>query len=179
MNHVHMQKKLTKLATEIHAANVKVGWWNDWPVKEARYKTAMMLVVSEIVEAMEGYRKNLQDDHLPQYRMFEVELADTLIRLLDLVGAFELKFYQVESAYADALQRMQGEAIPEQLFSIVKTACARQPFAAIQRATMATIAVADLNNVDIWTIVEAKRAYNATRLDHKAEARSKPGGKAF
>lgn len=46
-----------------------------------------MLVVTEIAEATEGYRKNLMDDKLPHRTMVEVELADALIRILDLAGA--------------------------------------------------------------------------------------------
>ena len=45
-----------------------------------------MLIVSEIAEAMEGDRKNLMDDHLPYRSMLEVELADAVIRILDLAG---------------------------------------------------------------------------------------------
>ena len=44
----------------------------------------LCLIHSEISEALEGYRKNLQDDKLPQYKMFDVEIVDTLIRLFDL-----------------------------------------------------------------------------------------------
>lgn len=39
---------------------------------------------------MEGHRKGLQDDKLPHRSMFEVELADVLIRLFDLAGAYNL-----------------------------------------------------------------------------------------
>ena len=49
-----------------------------------------MLVVSEVAEAMEGYRKNLMDDKLPHRSMVEVELADVIIRVFDLAGAMKL-----------------------------------------------------------------------------------------
>lgn len=42
-----------------------------------------MLMVSELAEAMEGHRKNLMDDKLPTRKMFEVELADCVIRIFD------------------------------------------------------------------------------------------------
>ena len=45
-----------------------------------------MLVVSELAEAMEGHRKSLMDDKLPHRPMIEVELADALIRILDISG---------------------------------------------------------------------------------------------
>lgn len=44
----------------------------------------LCLVHSEISEAMEGHRKNLMDDKLPHRKMLEVELADALIRILDM-----------------------------------------------------------------------------------------------
>jgi NTP pyrophosphatase (non-canonical NTP hydrolase) len=46
----------------------------------------LMLIVSEISEAMEGVRKNLMDDKLPHRKMIEVELADALVRIGDLAG---------------------------------------------------------------------------------------------
>ncbi len=50
----------------------------------------LMLMVSEIAEAMEGHRKGLRDDKLPHRSMFEVELADLLIRTFDLAGEHRL-----------------------------------------------------------------------------------------
>jgi NTP pyrophosphatase (non-canonical NTP hydrolase) len=50
----------------------------------------LMLVVSEIAEAMEGVRKNLMDDKLPHRQMLEVELADAFIRMFDIAGAYGL-----------------------------------------------------------------------------------------
>ena len=59
----------------------------------------LCLIHSEISEALEGHRKDLMDDHLTHRKMFEVELADAIIRIfdtaegmgLDLGGAFEEK----------------------------------------------------------------------------------------
>lgn len=47
----------------------------------------LLLAHSEISEAAEGLRKNLMDDKLPHRSMMEVEIADTIIRLLDAAGA--------------------------------------------------------------------------------------------
>lgn len=58
------------------------GWHN----KPREIGTMLMLIVSEIAEAMEGDRKNLMDDHLPYRSMMEVELANAVIRIFDLAG---------------------------------------------------------------------------------------------
>jgi NTP pyrophosphatase (non-canonical NTP hydrolase) len=50
----------------------------------------LCLVHSEVSEAMEGARKNLMDDKLPHRKMLEVELADALIRIFDIAGAYGL-----------------------------------------------------------------------------------------
>lgn len=51
----------------------------------------LALVHSEISEALEGHRKSLADEHLPEFQSLEVELADALIRLFDLAGAYDLR----------------------------------------------------------------------------------------
>lgn len=81
---------MNRLAVMIHDANRR--WWHTPEGEWINRNTGelLMLVVSEIAEAMEGHRKNLMDDHLPHRRMFEVELADAMIRIFDLAGAHGL-----------------------------------------------------------------------------------------
>lgn len=50
----------------------------------------LMLMVSEIAEAMEADRKDLMDDKIPSRKGIEVELADTLIRIFDSAGGLGL-----------------------------------------------------------------------------------------
>ena len=76
-----------------HAAANKAGWWtakDGTPVQDNPYafSNKLMLVVSECAEAMEGDRKGLKDDKLPHRDMREVELADAVIRIFDLAGAY-------------------------------------------------------------------------------------------
>lgn len=73
-------QQVNALAAEIHADNVAAGWWHDG----SNIAEKLCLCHSELSEAMEGYRKDLMDDHLPHREMMEVELADAVIRILDL-----------------------------------------------------------------------------------------------
>lgn len=71
------------------------GWWDEYTAMPEQYRKhfiagKLMLCVSELAESMEGFRKNLNDDHLPHRKMIEVELADALIRIFDLAGAMGL-----------------------------------------------------------------------------------------
>lgn len=90
MNNIH---PLTVLADRVHGANKK--WWIDLDTEQPVQRNVgelLMLAVSELAEALEGHRKNLQDDKLPHRSMFEVEIADCMIRLLDIAGGFEVRY---------------------------------------------------------------------------------------
>lgn len=82
---------LNELCSIVHAANQK--WWHDLNTGEPIKRNVgelLMLCVSELSEALEGDRKNLPDDKLPNRKMFEVELADCLIRIFDICGGMHL-----------------------------------------------------------------------------------------
>lgn len=82
-----------------HGLSSEAGWWNGLDPKDPLVITnKLCLIHSEVSEAMEGYRKDLMDDHLPSRKMAEVELADAMIRIMDLAGAsgFDLGGAMVE-----------------------------------------------------------------------------------
>ena len=89
-----------------HNAAILGGWHNDLQTgkprtpeqNDALFPTRIALTHAELSEALEAHRKGLTDDHLPHRRGAEVEIADTIIRLLDLAGAMG---YDIGGALAE------------------------------------------------------------------------------
>lgn len=121
--HLQRVSNINDLVRYFHGKSTANGWWSDADKANPMVVPAkLMLIVSEIAEAMEGHRKGLQDDKLPNRKMIEVELGDALIRICDLAGHLGL---------------------------------------------------------DLGGATMEKDAYNDVRADHKLEARSAVGGKAY
>ena len=92
------------LVGECYDASRKAGWWHDnftgedlrehccvgTRLGKALVAEKLCLIHSEVSEAMEGHRKGLMDDKLPQFKAITVELADACIRIFDLAGALGL-----------------------------------------------------------------------------------------
>src|ERR1700757_1636366 len=96
-------KSINALAAAIYEQNIAAGWYE----KRREVGTRLALIHSEISEALEGDRKGLMDDHLPHRSMFEVELADAVIRILDLAGSMGL---DLEGAIEEKLTYNQHRA---------------------------------------------------------------------
>jgi len=89
LNLKYHQDALNELSSICRLENDK--WWIDLETGEKKERNKgemLMLIVSEIAEAMEGERKGLMDDKLPHRKMAEVELADALIRIFDYAGEY-------------------------------------------------------------------------------------------
>jgi len=72
-------QSLNELSRICHSIAVEKGFWD----KERNIGEALMLIVTELAEAMEAHRTNDQAN-------FKEELADTFIRLLDLCGGLKI-----------------------------------------------------------------------------------------
>ena len=79
---------INELVALCHGLALDAGWWDGQDFDDPLVcGTKYALIHSEISEAMEGMRKNLWDDHLPERKSEEVELADAIIRICDYAGS--------------------------------------------------------------------------------------------
>ena len=170
--------ELAEWATKIHAHNVAVGWWDNNPSVLEK----IHLITTEICEATEGARKDLMDDHLPHRKMEEVELADALIRTLD-VGAklgYEISPLRSDTIYRETFEHI---CVAELHFLLVGYTCdfgrqLHEPFE-YESLVQLIITVAEIRGFDIMAAMAEKFEYNKHRADHKREARAQANGKKF
>lgn len=72
------------VSRSVHNNAVAHGWWEE-PREDG---TLIALIMSEAAEALEALRKgNKPDEHCPQFSGAEVELADVVIRIMDMTEA--------------------------------------------------------------------------------------------
>jgi NTP pyrophosphatase (non-canonical NTP hydrolase) len=119
-------KTLNKLRDEIHEYAINKGFWDN----KRETGTLLMLCVSELAEAMEADRNVLYADleliekdkeNFIDFKWsfensikdtFEDELADTIIRILDLCGAKGIdieKHIELKMKYNATRERMHGK----------------------------------------------------------------------
>lgn len=172
-------------ARDIHVSNVAAGWW---PENRNRGEV-MMLIVSELAEAAEGAAGDMMDDKLPHLAMFDVELADTAIRLYDLIGADCEDLTFAEDLVDELAGKMQHLATDASLMLLVcgvasameghrKGDLVRYGYE-LKDTLMAVYALAKKSGVDLDAVIAEKRRFNAVRADHRLENRQAAGGKKY
>ena len=72
-------KSLNELCAICHSIAVEKGFWDQ----ERNIGEALMLIVTELAEAMEAHRIQDQEN-------FKEEIADSFIRLMDLCGGMKI-----------------------------------------------------------------------------------------
>ena len=80
---------VSQMQDTIHKSCIAAGWYSDLETGERierNFGEVVALMHSELSEALEGWRKDLKDNHLPHRSAVEVEFADTIIRILDTAG---------------------------------------------------------------------------------------------
>lgn len=91
MNPAELSNALNKLTYECYQNAVSHGFYEN---TQLNLGEKLMLIVTELSEGFEGVRKDgfdRPDEHCPTFSNFEIEIADTFIRLFDLCGAFNLR----------------------------------------------------------------------------------------
>lgn len=178
------------LAREIHDFNIEMGWWTIDDYGETRERNIgelLCLVHSEISEAVTGWGEGMMDDKLPHRPMLDVELADTAIRILDILG---WKQWDIDATLRD-MGAFPLETLDPQVFflsahcsiSNAMEGCRKsnEPAACISltQALAMIVLFATANGIPLVECIYDKWNYNKTRADHQLANRAADGGKKF
>lgn len=187
VKHFREFSDLNAYAAHIHELNLK--WWQnvDGSPKDLDKGERFMLMVSELAEAMEGDRKDLMDDKLPQYKMLYVELADTVIRVLDSGHVYGWNFddNSIWQTLDTAPKTMGGKLL--NIVDLLLDLARAEILYDFDRATKNVLAFnivvccTELASAsDFWQIVYEKLLFNWTRADHAhANRQGLPGQKRY
>jgi len=92
-----------ELAEQVHAIATEKGFWFE-EVDDIFIAKQLMMIVSEVVEAMEAIRKDKGEEEIA------FEFADIIIRVLDLyAGLVENKYTSISLDWA-VINKMQKNA---------------------------------------------------------------------
>lgn len=187
--------ELETIASFCYDQACEAGWWSDPATGEKiarRWATVCALFHSEISEALEADRKNLNDDKLTHRKGVEVELADLFIRLMDTIAGFGL-LYSVtqlvqETLYSTSVAISKMADMPEVLAEL-HLATSRvyengraTPVRAVWPITILIsmiVCTGKVYKLDLAAAVFEKLEFNRGRADHKVENRVLEGGKSY
>lgn len=185
--------ELMALRDELHGNAVARGWWSDLGTgvrAERNFAELLMLENTELTEAYEGWLHDHMDDKLPHRQMVEVELADYVIRALDLSGGFNIDVgNQWTRTYLEAHEVWSGvgehaETVFLELFNIgsrTMEAHRKSDSLGVETNTQSGIALAlvfgQSLGLDVLGAIREKAEFNKVRKDHDVAERLKDGGK--
>lgn len=170
-----MRPDLNKLSKEIYEANIKKGW-HDQEYSNEHY---LCLVISELMEAVEADRKGrraklinnrIRDTHFELWfetnvkDTIEDELADAVIRLLDLAGVrgWAINVYSDDILRAMVLSKER--TFTENIYTITRFAMESCNKSTIIKWMITYIEFLSKSlSIDLWQHVELKLEYNKTR----------------
>ena len=175
-----MEKRLVfdNIAKEAHANAVEHGFW-DVRMSNEHY---LMLVISEVAEAVEADRKGNWACDKPEYDLYvdghksrfitfkesikdtvEDEFADVVIRLCDLAGAEGIEFDKLMPLRY--IRDFEKFSFSENAFALCKGLC-KEAIAIEKRIAFAVHYVIGWSKslgIDIFFFIEEKMKYNETR----------------
>lgn len=180
---------LIELQNKIHQQNVEAGWWD----KERSFSRLTNLGVSEISEAVEAHRKNLNDDKLTKYHGIPVEAVDGAIRTLDVLCSLGNKGFEC-STKTKGFIKDKGDDV-EFLMSFatyqLTTAWANKEFGGyrwgcqglvmenLRDALFIMFEIVRMYNLDPISLILEKLEYNKNRPDHQIQNRQQEHGKQY
>lgn len=191
-----LEPDFAAMTIDIHADIFRAGWWTDLKTQADMHHTRnrpelLMLAVTELAEAADG-ADGTMDDKLPHLPMYDVELADFVIRQFDQIGAEVACGHAMPSWDYDTptfvdLNEVRAMSRSDRLMDLVGTVAGAMEHYRKERVSeymqcmaygvMRAFLIADVEDIKLLDIIEQKRAFNRTREDHQIANRIKDGGK--
>lgn len=145
-----METNLNALVQLIHSQS---GLWDNTPNKKDRHRVAMMAVILELAEAVEGHRQNVISS-----RYYHAKIANAVMRLLDMAGAFEMILDEAEILKCVGEGPTRAE-FPSYVYDMVQVIVHDDPEQGIEFGLIYGLSIALIFEIDIFTIIHEKLAY--------------------
>lgn len=177
-----------ELSEKIHRQNVAAGWWTDLKTGgklERNFGEMLALVHSELSECWAGIANNLADDHLPQFAMYQVEIADACIRVFDMLGGLfaglpqfvEFRIDMPEGFISVEDRLVYLHCVLSHALEHFRKSRGVEAKMYFYRFLDACFEWAEEDGFDLLFVIDTKCEYNKHRADHKIENRLLDDGK--